>query len=198
MGLFVLCFCVPVYVCLCGCGPLCVRVCACVCGVAVCVCMLYPCVCVAYCRNSVDGQWYSFDDSSVDMVPEGEVCTRGAYILFYQKRNSIPPWSASSSVKGSTCSSASDHWLIRLAGDSKRGSLVSRVSSSCPSHGPPTPESPVFHSDTPKREREPCLGCFEALTDAALSGCRRVRDPAVCARDPGPERGREDAHQGQG
>uniref|UniRef100_A0A4W4E9S0 ubiquitinyl hydrolase 1 n=1 Tax=Electrophorus electricus TaxID=8005 RepID=A0A4W4E9S0_ELEEL len=44
----------------------------------------------AYCRNSVDGQWYGYDDSSVEPVPEGEVCTRGAYILFYQRRNSIP------------------------------------------------------------------------------------------------------------
>lgn len=54
----------------------------------------------AFCRNSVDGQWYSYDDSSVEAVPEAEVCTRGAYILFYQRRNTIPPWSASSSVNG--------------------------------------------------------------------------------------------------
>ncbi|KAK6300528.1 hypothetical protein J4Q44_G00286260 [Coregonus suidteri] len=71
----------------------------------------------AYCRNSVDGQWYSYDDSSVDLVPEEEVCTRGAYILFYQRRNVIPPWSASSSIRGSTSSSMSDHWLVRLNGD---------------------------------------------------------------------------------
>lgn len=54
----------------------------------------------AFCRNSVDGQWYSYDDSSAELVPEAEVCTRGAYILFYQRRNTIPPWSASSSVTG--------------------------------------------------------------------------------------------------
>ena len=58
------------------------------------------CSVAAYCRNSVDGQWYSYDDSSVDLVPEEEVCTRGAYILFYQRRNTIPPWSASSSIWG--------------------------------------------------------------------------------------------------
>uniref|UniRef100_A0A667X1Z8 ubiquitinyl hydrolase 1 n=1 Tax=Myripristis murdjan TaxID=586833 RepID=A0A667X1Z8_9TELE len=52
----------------------------------------------AFCRNSVDGQWYSYDDSSAEPVPEAEVCTRGAYILFYQRRNNIPSWSASSSV----------------------------------------------------------------------------------------------------
>ncbi|XP_029102460.1 ubiquitin carboxyl-terminal hydrolase 43a isoform X2 [Scleropages formosus] len=105
----------------------------------------------AYCRNSVDGQWYSYDDSAVDMVPEDEVCTRGAYILFYQRRNAIPPWSASSSVRGSTSSSMSDHWLIRLTGDSKRGSLVSRVSSTCPSL-PDSPEPPVF-DELSKEER---------------------------------------------
>lgn len=112
----------------------------------------------AYCRNSVDGQWYSYDDSSVDLVPEEEVCTRGAYILFYQRRNTIPPWSASSSVRGSTSSSMSDHWLIRLNGDSKRGSLVSRSSTACPSSLPDSPESPVFCDSDPKEER----GGFES------------------------------------
>ncbi|XP_038569699.1 ubiquitin carboxyl-terminal hydrolase 43a [Micropterus salmoides] len=107
----------------------------------------------AYCRNSVDGQWYSYDDSSVDLVPEEEVCTRGAYILFYQRRNTIPPWSASSSVRGSTSSSMSDHWLIRLTGDSKRGSLVSRSSTACPSSIPDSPESPVFLENGSKEER---------------------------------------------
>ncbi|XP_028841305.1 ubiquitin carboxyl-terminal hydrolase 43 isoform X2 [Denticeps clupeoides] len=72
----------------------------------------------AYCRNSVDGQWYSYDDSNVESVAESEVCTRGAYILFYQRRNTIPAWSASCSLRGSTSSSISDHWLIRLTGDS--------------------------------------------------------------------------------
>uniref|UniRef100_A0A8C1SJQ3 ubiquitinyl hydrolase 1 n=1 Tax=Cyprinus carpio TaxID=7962 RepID=A0A8C1SJQ3_CYPCA len=58
----------------------------------------------AYCRNSVDGQWYAYDDSSVEPVPEGEVCTRAAYILFYQRRDAIPSWSASCSLQGE-CSS---------------------------------------------------------------------------------------------
>lgn len=48
----------------------------------------------------MDGQWYSYDDSSVDLVPEEEVCTRGAYILFYQRRDVIPQWSAHCSVRG--------------------------------------------------------------------------------------------------
>uniref|UniRef100_A0AAV2KMX9 ubiquitinyl hydrolase 1 n=1 Tax=Knipowitschia caucasica TaxID=637954 RepID=A0AAV2KMX9_KNICA len=101
----------------------------------------------AFCRNSVDGQWYSFDDSSVEVVPEAEVVTHGAYLLFYQRRDSIPLWSAGSSASGSTSSSASDHWLVRLTGGSSEQDS-----------GPPgstTPESlelPVFGDETPKSE----------------------------------------------
>ncbi|XP_067860344.1 ubiquitin carboxyl-terminal hydrolase 43a [Heptranchias perlo] len=105
----------------------------------------------AYCRNSVDGQWYGYDDSNAELIPEEEICTRGAYILFYQKRNAIPPWSANSSVAGSTSSSISDHWLNRLTGDSKRGSLVSRGSTNCTSV-PSSPDSPVF-PDNPIRDK---------------------------------------------
>ncbi|XP_067315619.1 ubiquitin carboxyl-terminal hydrolase 43a isoform X2 [Pseudorasbora parva] len=112
----------------------------------------------AYCRNSVDGHWYSYDDSSVEIVPEEELCTRGAYILFYQRRNVIPPWSANSSVRGSTSSSMSDHWLIRLNGDSKRGSMVSRSSTTCPSSIPDSPESPVFENEPSVEKR----GGFES------------------------------------
>ncbi|XP_067230187.1 ubiquitin carboxyl-terminal hydrolase 43a [Chanodichthys erythropterus] len=115
----------------------------------------------AYCRNSVDGHWYSYDDSSVELVPEEELCTRGAYILFYQRRNVIPPWSANSSVRGSTSSSMSDHWLIRLNGDSKRGSMVSRSSTTCPSSIPDSPESPVFQNE-PSIEKRVSLGGFES------------------------------------
>ncbi|XP_051567992.1 ubiquitin carboxyl-terminal hydrolase 43-like isoform X2 [Myxocyprinus asiaticus] len=112
----------------------------------------------AYCRNSVDAQWYSYDDSSVELVPEEELCTRGAYILFYQRRNVIPPWSANSSIIGSTSSSMSDHWLIRLNGDSKRGSMVSRSSTTCPSYIQDSPESPVFQNEPLMEER----GGFES------------------------------------
>lgn len=54
----------------------------------------------AYCKNSVDGLWYSFDDSDVQQLSEDEVCTQTAYILFYQRRTAIPSWSANSSVAG--------------------------------------------------------------------------------------------------
>lgn len=108
----------------------------------------------AYCRNSLDGQWYSYDDSTVEPLLEDEVNTRGAYILFYQKRNSIPPWSASSSMRGSTSSSLSDHWLLRLGSNdgSTRGSLLSWSSAPGPAlpHGP----EPAFTtSSLPRQEK---------------------------------------------
>lgn len=99
----------------------------------------------AYCRNSLDGHWYSYDDSTVEPLQEDEISTRGAYILFYQKRNSIPPWSASSSMRGSTSSSLSDHWLMRLGSTngSTRGSLLSWSSAPCPSLAR-VPDSPIL------------------------------------------------------
>ncbi|XP_030063959.1 ubiquitin carboxyl-terminal hydrolase 43 [Microcaecilia unicolor] len=96
----------------------------------------------AYCHNSLDARWYSYDDSNVELVQEEDIITRGAYILFYQKRNTIPTWSASSSMRGSTSSSLSDHWLMRLGGN-KRESFVFR----CSANGPnllKAPDSPVF------------------------------------------------------
>ncbi|KAK1798960.1 hypothetical protein P4O66_007228 [Electrophorus voltai] len=114
----------------------------------------------AYCRNSVDGQWYSYDDSSVDLVPEEELCTRGAYILFYQRRNAIPPWSASSSLRGSISSSMSEHWLVRLTEDSKRGSMASHISSSYPSPIPNLPELPIFYEEAPRNDSV-SLGGFD-------------------------------------
>lgn len=54
----------------------------------------------AYCRNSIDGQWYCFDDSEVSPVADEDVCQQTAYILFYQRRTAVPSWSANSSVAG--------------------------------------------------------------------------------------------------
>ncbi|XP_071029486.1 ubiquitin carboxyl-terminal hydrolase 31-like [Oncorhynchus clarkii lewisi] len=82
----------------------------------------------AYCKNSVDGQWYCFDDSEVQPVADDDVCQQTAYILFYQRRNTIPSWSANSSVAGSTSSSLCDHWVNRLQG-SRPASLASGASS---------------------------------------------------------------------
>ncbi|NXJ94684.1 UBP31 hydrolase, partial [Corythaixoides concolor] len=88
------------------------------------------CLCFlsAYCKNSVDGQWYCFDDSDVQQLPENEVCKQTAYILFYQRRTAIPSWSANSSVAGSTSSSLCEHWVSRLPG-SKQPSIASAASS---------------------------------------------------------------------
>nr|XP_020660485.1 ubiquitin carboxyl-terminal hydrolase 31 [Pogona vitticeps] len=82
----------------------------------------------AYCKNSIDGLWYCFDDSSVQQLPENEVCKQTAYILFYQRRTAIPSWSANSSVAGSTSSSLCEHWVSRLPG-SKQPSIASAASS---------------------------------------------------------------------
>ncbi|PKU39532.1 ubiquitin carboxyl-terminal hydrolase hypothetical protein [Limosa lapponica baueri] len=82
----------------------------------------------AYCKNSVDGQWYCFDDSDVQQLSETEVCKQTAYILFYQRRTAIPSWSANSSVAGSTSSSLCEHWVSRLPG-SKQPSIASAASS---------------------------------------------------------------------
>ncbi|XP_069036803.1 ubiquitin carboxyl-terminal hydrolase 31 isoform X1 [Lepisosteus oculatus] len=82
----------------------------------------------AYCKNSVDGQWYCFDDSDVQPISEDEVCKQTAYILFYQRRTTIPSWSANSSVAGSTSSSLCEHWVNRLSG-SKQPSVASAASS---------------------------------------------------------------------
>lgn len=43
----------------------------------------------AYCKNSVNGNWYCFDDTEVSSVLEEQVCTRSAYLLFYQKRSLV-------------------------------------------------------------------------------------------------------------
>ncbi|XP_026100651.1 ubiquitin carboxyl-terminal hydrolase 31-like isoform X1 [Carassius auratus] len=82
----------------------------------------------AYCKNSVDGQWYCFDDSEVQPVADEDVCQQTAYILFYQRRTTIPSWSANSSVAGSTSSSLCEHWVNRLQG-SRPPSLASGASS---------------------------------------------------------------------
>ncbi|XP_037363323.1 ubiquitin carboxyl-terminal hydrolase 31 [Talpa occidentalis] len=82
----------------------------------------------AFCKNSVDGLWYCFDDSDVQQLSEEDVCTQTAYILFYQRRTAIPSWSANSSVAGSTSSSLCEHWVSRLPG-SKQASVTSAASS---------------------------------------------------------------------
>ncbi|CAH3164466.1 unnamed protein product [Porites evermanni] len=40
----------------------------------------------AYAKNCKDGRWYSFDDSSVSSVDEGQVVSKAAYVLFYERQ----------------------------------------------------------------------------------------------------------------
>ncbi|XP_032304214.1 ubiquitin carboxyl-terminal hydrolase 43 isoform X1 [Coturnix japonica] len=86
----------------------------------------------AYCCNSMDGRWYSYDDSTVEGVREDEVSTRSAYILFYQRRNAIPAWSASSAARGSNSSAPLNHWAARLGG-TKQHSAESQPAAPRPS-----------------------------------------------------------------
>ncbi|KAH0629576.1 hypothetical protein JD844_011750 [Phrynosoma platyrhinos] len=111
----------------------------------------------AYCRNALDGNWYNYDDSTVEAILEDEVSTRGAYILFYQRRSVVPSWSGENSVRGSTSSSMSEHWLARLGGSNKRESLVSRSSVTCSSL-PKMPDSPITTNTSSNQEK----GGFES------------------------------------
>ncbi|KAM8819480.1 ubiquitin carboxyl-terminal hydrolase 43 isoform 2-T2 [Rhynchonycteris naso] len=135
----------------------------------------------AYCRNSLDGQWYSYDDSMVESLLEDDVITRGAYILFYQKRNSIPSWSASSSMRGSTSSSLSDHWLLRLGSSngSARGSLLSWSPAPSPAR-PPGSAPPTIFTDS--------LSGQEKGGQEARPLVRGVRGRSISLKAPTPSR----------
>ncbi|XP_045055090.2 ubiquitin carboxyl-terminal hydrolase 43 isoform X2 [Desmodus rotundus] len=138
----------------------------------------------AYCRNSLDGQWYSYDDSTVESLLEDEVITRGAYILFYQKRNSIPSWSASSSMRGSTSSSLSDHWLLRLGScnGSPRGSPLSWNSAPGPSR-PQVPNAPIV-TNSPSSQKK-------GLESRPL--VRGVKGRSISMKVPAPSRDKQGA-----
>ncbi|KAI1326360.1 ubiquitin carboxyl-terminal hydrolase-like protein [Xylariaceae sp. FL0255] len=44
----------------------------------------------AYARNFIDGQWYSYNDSSVTKTSPDRVVDASAYMLFYRRRSSVP------------------------------------------------------------------------------------------------------------
>ena len=44
----------------------------------------------AFAKNSLNGQWYEYNDSTVSMVDADSVCSSAAYVLFYKKRG-FPP-----------------------------------------------------------------------------------------------------------
>ncbi|KAM6111192.1 LOW QUALITY PROTEIN: ubiquitin carboxyl-terminal hydrolase 43 [Pterocles gutturalis] len=98
----------------------------------------------AYCCNALDGRWYSFDDSRVQGVPEAEVSTRSAYILFYQRRHAAPARSPGSNGRGPP-TPLPDHWLSRL-GDSTQHT---------PASPPGTPDATAAASEKGGFEARP-------------------------------------------
>ena len=68
----------------------------------------------AFCRNPTDGRWYSYDDSTVQPIPEDHLITSGAYMLFYVRQSllSSSPLSSSESSQ-SSCNSA-NHWINHM------------------------------------------------------------------------------------
>ncbi|KAI1267359.1 hypothetical protein F5Y18DRAFT_336069 [Xylariaceae sp. FL1019] len=44
----------------------------------------------AYGKNFVDGQWYSYNDSSVSKINPERIVDSSAYMLFYRRRSSVP------------------------------------------------------------------------------------------------------------
>lgn len=103
----------------------------------------------AYCRNVVDGKWYSFDDQIVTPILERSVVTSDAYILFYQRSTLSPQVSSCSSSSSSTNGSSSttssnssstisssasssnrpiDHWTYHLAPQIKTSTISTSIS----------------------------------------------------------------------
>lgn len=42
----------------------------------------------AFCKNPITGEWYDFDDSSVQKVSKkSDIISENAYILFYRRKN---------------------------------------------------------------------------------------------------------------
>ena len=44
---------------------------------------------IAHCKNSVDGKWYCFNDSSANRSSEKGLVCSSAYVLFYRRRDLI-------------------------------------------------------------------------------------------------------------
>ena len=40
----------------------------------------------AYGKSKIDNNWYYYDDSNVSQANEEAVCSKAAYVLFYQRR----------------------------------------------------------------------------------------------------------------
>jgi len=50
---------------------------------------VFVCVLPAFCKNPVNGNWYSYNDEKVDELSgDSSVVTSAAYLLFYRRRHS--------------------------------------------------------------------------------------------------------------
>ena len=70
----------------------------------------------AFCKNPADGRWYNYDDSIVQSIPEDQLVTSGAYMLFYVRQSllSSSPLSSSESSQSSSSNSAGNHWIYHM------------------------------------------------------------------------------------
>ena len=103
----------------------------------------------SYCKNPVDGRWFSFDDQKVAPMSEASVITADAYILFYQRASlSSSASCASSSTSGYSSSTSSyfdAHWTLRLSSKGKPSSPKS--SPSLDDSAQPSQETLGQHTD---------------------------------------------------
>ena len=125
----------------------------------------------AYCRNPADGNWYTFDDMSIQPISAEQLVTAGAYMLFYV-RQSLIVQSPLSSSESSTSSSSSNHWIYHIP--QFRLDLGSLGSSSDVAQGPNI-------NDT--KSMRPRLGSANsAMSAPPLAGIRGV-SPHSSAHD---------------
>ena len=68
----------------------------------------------AFCKNSTDGHWYSYDDSSVQPVSEDQLVTAGAYMLFYVRQSLISSSPLSSSESSQSSGTSANHWINHM------------------------------------------------------------------------------------
>ncbi|XP_021270309.1 ubiquitin carboxyl-terminal hydrolase 43 isoform X1 [Numida meleagris] len=134
----------------------------------------------AYCCNSLDGRWYSYDDSTVEEVREDEVSTRSAYILFYQRRNAIPAWSASSAARAPAPRRQQQLGLIEpLGGPAGGPQAAQRRIPACSPAAVPTLQPGPRHRTGARRLRGPalCAGCAEPQSQCQAAPTRPLQGP---------------------
>ncbi|XP_063962106.1 ubiquitin carboxyl-terminal hydrolase 31-like [Lytechinus pictus] len=100
----------------------------------------------AYCKNSLDGQWYHFDDAKVVPVPEERLVNKGAYMLFYRRRTQT---TGSTSTDCSMSSTSSDHWVYKLPAYARQCSNTSSGQDSVFSSGASSHDGSSPMTETP-------------------------------------------------